>query len=114
MSDSHRSCSGTDPRDFSGDIEFRKVLDAVFCGCLEELQTGEKRLRRELFRRVEIEKQPLPAAARSLGLEAEDAGTILAGARRDVAVLLALGLFASAGTETAAASGNVECSCRSN
>ena len=93
MDNSNRSCSGYDDLADPGyDSEFRDILDALFCDCLQELQTGEAPLRRDLFRLAEIDGQPLPAAARALGLEIEDAREMLAKTRRDIAVLMVLGL----------------------
>jgi hypothetical protein len=113
MTFSNRSCSGYDVQGVQGDAEFRKVLDALFCGCLEELQTSDALLRRDLFYLTELEGQTLAEAAAICGLGIDDAERMLAKTRRDVAVLLDLGLGTSPEVEPNDAAPLDDCSCRS-
>ncbi|MBI1220823.1 MAG: hypothetical protein GC186_20055 [Rhodobacteraceae bacterium] len=87
-------------------------MDALFCCCREGQQQTENRLRRDLFHLTEIKGRTLADAARGLGLEFEDAEMMLARTRRDVAVLLALGLCKPSSTETAGEVSSHDCSCR--
>ena len=92
MTDVKRSCSGFDRAELSDDEELRAILDALFCTCIEDLSTQDTLQHRDLFRLAEIEGQALPDAARALGLDVEEAERMLTKTRREVALLLVLGL----------------------
>lgn len=113
MTFSNRSCSGYDLEGFQGDSEFRRVLDALFCGCRKDTQTREALLRRDLFYLTALEGQTLAAAAATCGLGLEDAERMLADTRRDLAVLLDLGFGTSPGTGPDDAAPLDHCSCAS-
>lgn len=104
------SCSGLAPAGRELDEELRTILDALFCACLEELRDGA-RLRRDLFRLTEMEGQAPGVAARALGLGIKDAEEMLARTRRDIAVLLALGLCMPTSPGPADASPARDCRC---
>lgn len=87
-----RDCSGLTVDDARFGAEFREIVNALFCACLERTETREKRLSRELFRLVEIDGRPLADAAGALGLAVSEAREMRARTRRDIAVLMALGL----------------------
>jgi hypothetical protein len=111
MTFSSRSCSGYDMQGSQGDAELRKVLDALFCGCRKELQTGDTLLQRDLFYLTELEGQTLAAAAAICGLGIEDAERMLAKTRRDVEVLLYLGFGTSPDATPGDTAGLDDCSC---
>jgi len=113
MTHSKRSCSVYDPTDTQVDPELREILNAMFCSCLEELQTGEAPLRRDLFRLTEIKGQSLATAARTLGMDIHDAEQMLAKTRREVAVLMVLGLCKPSVPVSVDAPQYQDCSCRS-
>ncbi len=79
------------------DSELRDILNALFCICLEDLHSSDVPLRRRLFHLTEIDGQPLKVAANTLGLDHQDAKTMLHQTRREIAVLMALGLGTSSG-----------------
>ena len=110
---SHGSCSGYDTAEHGSGAEIRGILDALFCACLDELQADDALLRRDLFRLTEIEGQPLPDVAHTLGLGMTDANAMLAKTRRDMAVLLVLGLCKFSANAPAAKAPLRNCSCRS-
>jgi len=111
MADAQQSCSGFDLGELQFDHELRAILDALFCACLEELQTRDKLMQRDLFRMIEIEGQTLAAAASTLGLDATDAEQLHTSAMRDVAVLMALGLCKPAGGRPANEARFGDCRC---
>lgn len=92
MNTPRSSCSGLDAAGPEFDKEFRNILDALFCACLEELQDTDTRLRRDLFRLTEMDGQTPAVAARALHIGISEAKEMLARTRRDIAVLIALGL----------------------
>lgn len=92
MVDRKQNCSGLDLDDARFDAEFRGIVNALFCACLAAQESRADRLARELFRRVELEDKPLTEAAGELGVKVPEAGEILGKIRRDIAVVLALGL----------------------
>lgn len=105
------SCSGVDAVGAEIDAEFRRVLDAMFCACLPGRESRESGLRRELFFRCDIEGRTLAEAALALGLDVREAEALLADTRRDVAVLMALGLYRPDGAETAVGASPAGCGC---
>lgn len=111
MTDPGHSCSGFDGADPGLDEEFRTILDAVFCSCLGDMQDGAARLRRDLFRLTEMEGHTPAVAAHRLGLGIPEAEETLARIRRDIAVLLALGLFMPPAGEAANAPRSRNCRC---
>ena len=72
--------------------EFRSLLDALFCACLPDLDGGEKALRRDLFRMVDMEGFDLSKAGQALGISTEEARKLQEKTRREIAILLVLGL----------------------
>jgi DNA-directed RNA polymerase specialized sigma24 family protein len=101
MKRAKQSCSGFESPDANLDPELREILNALFCSCLEELPAKNTGLGRDLFRLIEIDGQTLDAAANRLGIGLQAAEQMLAKTRREVAVLLVLGL----GTPSGAGSG---------
>ncbi|WP_218142234.1 hypothetical protein [Aliiroseovarius sediminilitoris] len=89
---SRSSCSGLDAIGPEFDEEFRNILDALFCACNSGLQDTDTSLRRELFRMTELDGQTTARAARALGIGISQAEEMLAATRRDITVLMALGL----------------------
>ena len=92
------SCSGLDD-ELQVDAEFRAVLNSLFCACLPEAQRRAVRLRRDLFLRCDIKGQTLAEATSDLGLDPGEAAAMLMEIRRDIAVLMALGLCQTGGAE---------------
>jgi len=92
MNTPRSSCSGLDAAGPEFDEEFRNILDTLFCACMEELQDTDTHLHRALFRLTEMEGQTPSRAAHALGLGISQAEELLATTRRDIAVLMALGL----------------------
>lgn len=111
MTHPEHSCSGFGGDDLEIDEELRTILDAMFCSCLEKVEDSDERLRRDLFRLAEIEGQTPAAAARRLGLEVSRAEDMLAGIRRDIAVLQALGLFTPRAQDAPDTPGARDCRC---
>ena len=74
------------------ELEFRDVLSSWFCSCLKELDTGNSQTSEVLFRLIEIEGRTLAAAAETLGVDVKIAERMLTKTRRDVVVLMVLGL----------------------
>ena len=114
MTHSKRFCSVYDPADTHVDPELRGILDALFCSCLEELQTRDTLLRRDLFRLTEIDGQTLASAAHVLGISVQDAEQMLAKTRREVAVLMVLGLSKPSGTRLGDEATLDDCNCQNN
>ena len=79
------------------DPELRGILNALFCVCLEDLQASDVPLRRRLFHLTEIDGQSLKVAARTLEIDHRDAKNLLRQTRREIAVLMAVGLGAPSG-----------------
>lgn len=92
MVDRKQNCSGLDLDDARFDAEFRGIVNALFCACLAAQEGRANRLARELFRRVELENKPLTESAGQLEMKVPEAREILGKIRRDIAVVLALGL----------------------
>jgi len=114
MTHSKPTCSVYDPADTQVDPELRDILNAMFCSCVDELRTDEAPLRRELFRLTEIKGQSLATAARALGMDIHDAEQMLAKTRREVAVLMVLGLCKPSGAGLASEAALDDCYCASN
>jgi predicted DNA-binding protein (UPF0251 family) len=112
MTHSKRSCSILDPIDIQFEPELRDILNALFCSCLEELQSSDALLRRDLFRLTEIKGQTLAAAARALGISVQDAAQMLTQTRREVAVLMVLGLGKPSRSVSADDPKFLDCNCR--
>ncbi|KNG94582.1 hypothetical protein [Pseudaestuariivita atlantica] len=68
------------------------MIDALFCACLPHLDTPEKSLRRDLFRMVDLEGIALAEASEALGISHAHAVDLQERTRREIAVLLTLGL----------------------
>jgi len=112
MTLSKQSCSVFDPTDLQDDAELREILDALFCACLEDLQDSENMQRRDLFNLTEIKGQSLDAAAKVLGISVQDAEQMLAQTRREVAVLMVLGLCKPTAGSTPADAPPDDCNCQ--
>lgn len=74
--------------------EFQRLVDALFCACLSDLDAPEKTLRRDLFRMVDLEGLELSKAAEALGISRAEAKDLQEKTRREIAILLVLGLGA--------------------
>mgnify|MGYP003624915699 FL=1 len=82
--------------DLSGpefDEEFQNILSALFCACQDDVEDTDTRLRRALLRLTQVEGQTPAQAAHALNLELNQVEDMLEKTRRDIAVLMALGLF---------------------
>lgn len=93
------------------DPELRDILRVMFCSCLKEFKTRDSQTRRELFRMTEIDGQPLVIAAETMGLDIENAERILTETRREVAVLMVLGLSRPSDTGSAGKAKLNNCNC---
>ncbi len=107
-----RSCPVHGLGDEAFDHELREILSAMFCACLDEMQSGDTLQRRDLFNLTEINHQTLPAAAEALGIGVRDAELMLTQTRREVAVLMVLGLCKTSGAGSADAPRPSACNCR--
>jgi len=114
MNRAKQSCSGFDTAGAYVDPELREILNALFCTCLEELPTKNSGLNRDLFRLVEIDGQTLGTAAHRLGIGYKAAKQMLAKTRREVAVLLVLGLDSSLDAGSTDNAQLDDCNCRGN
>lgn len=76
--------------------EFQRLVDALFCACLSDLDAPEKTLRRDLFRMVDLEGLELSKDAEALGISSAEARDLQEKTRREIAILLVLGLDAFA------------------
>ncbi|MGB3689336.1 MAG: hypothetical protein WBA02_08555 [Jannaschia helgolandensis] len=112
MTDVKRSCSGFDRAELSDDEELRAILDALFCTCIEDLSTQDTLQHSDLFRLAEIEGQALPDAARALGLDVEEAERMLTKTRREMALLLVLGLCKPSSAAQSAEAQFRRCRCK--
>lgn len=74
--------------------EFQRLVDALFCACLSDLDAPEKTLRRDLFRMVDLEGLELSKAAEALGISRAEARDLQEKTRREIAILMVLGLDA--------------------
>ena len=90
MTDVKRSCSGFDRAELSDDEELHAILDALFCTCIEDLSTQ----------------------ARALGLDVEEAERMLTKTRREVALLLVLGLCKPSSAAKSAEAQFRRCRCK--
>ena len=72
--------------------EIQRLIDALFCACLSDLEAPEKTLRRDLFRMVDLEGLELSKAAESLGISRAEARDLQEKTRREIEILLVLGL----------------------
>tara|TARA_R110002096_G_scaffold406409_1_gene604664 strand:+ start:18 stop:362 length:345 start_codon:yes stop_codon:yes gene_type:complete len=97
MAHSKPTCSSPDVADTYFDPELRAILNALFCICLEDPHTSNVPLRRRLFQMTEFDGQPLKQAANTLGIDHLDAKTMLRQTRREIVVLMAVGLGAPSG-----------------
>ena len=91
--------------------EFRSLLDALFCACLPDLDGGEKALRRDLFRMVDMEGFDLSKAGQALGISTEEARKLQEKTRREIAILLVLGLGATGEAAPRSSSTSTGCRC---
>lgn len=111
MIDEKPNCSGLDLDEDRFDTEFRDIVNALFCACLGAEESRLHKLERELFRLVELQGLSLSAAALTLGLSEPEARDVLAKVRRDIVVLLALGLCSPASARNDVETGNSHCCC---
>ena len=111
MAHSKPSCSFPGVADTHLDPELRGILNALFCICLENLHTSDVPLRRRLFHLTEIDGQSLKLAANTLGIDHQDAKTMLRQTRREIAVLMALGLGTSSGAGSSNGPWSPDCFC---
>ena len=72
--------------------EFQRLVDALFCACLSDLDAPEKTLRLDLFRMFDLEGLELSKAAEALGISSAEARDLQEKTRREIAILLVLGL----------------------
>lgn len=111
MTVQQKACSGLEIDETRFDAEFRAVVNALFCACLGASESRTDLLARELFRRVDLQDRPLDEAAGELGLAVSDASEILGKVRRDIAVVLALGLCAPAASQNGKEESSRGCGC---
>ena len=104
-------CSGLEIDEARFGAEFREIVNALFCACLRDMEPDTDGVAREIFRRVELEDQPLSVAAAELGLPPARARAMLEKTRRDIAVLLALGLCQPLGEAGQPGGGRTGCGC---
>lgn len=93
--------------------DFRRLIDALFCACLSDLDSREKTLQRNLFRLVDLEGLDLSEASRALGISRAEAKDLQEQTRREIAVLLVLGLGVFETAETSDTSTVPGCECGS-
>jgi DNA-directed RNA polymerase specialized sigma24 family protein len=74
------------------DTELSDILKALFCACLNDLQPPDSVLRRDLFRLTDLEGQTLDKAAQALGIGVPEAKKMLVQTRREIAMVMVLGL----------------------
>ena len=106
-----KACSGLEIDETRFDAEFRAVVNAMFCACLAAREDRADHLARELFRQVDLQNRPLVEAADALGVAVSEAREIIGKVRRDIAVVLALGLCAPIASKNRKEEGLGGCGC---
>lgn len=95
--------------------DFQRLVDSLFCACLCVQDAPEKTLGRDLFRMVDLEGLELSKAAEALGISAAEAKGLQEKTRREIAILLVLGLgaFSNAEVDDANSVPGCRCGCQS-